>query len=85
MTELDERERDFFIDDLLARIHFIIVLIRWTGLAPWEFELMIKWIRSSRLSIQKSLSDGPKQPDTEPDDPLASPEEISRGRVLSDS
>jgi len=22
----------------LVRIHFIIVMIRWTGLAPWEFE-----------------------------------------------
>ena len=21
-----------------VRIHFIIVMIRWTGLAPWEFE-----------------------------------------------
>ena len=31
-------ERDFFIDSLLVRIHFIIVMIRWTGLAPWEFE-----------------------------------------------
>ena len=31
-----ERERDFFIDNLLVRIHFIIVMIRWTGLAPWE-------------------------------------------------
>ena len=31
-------ERDFFIDNLLVRIHFIIVVIRWTGLAPWEFE-----------------------------------------------
>jgi len=31
-------EREFFIDNLLARIHFIIVMIRWTGLAPWEFE-----------------------------------------------
>jgi len=30
--------REFFIDDLLFRIHFIIVLIRWTGFAPWEFE-----------------------------------------------
>jgi hypothetical protein len=29
------RERDFFIDNLLVRIHFIIVMIRWTGLAPW--------------------------------------------------
>ena len=29
--------RDFFIDNLLVRIHSIIKLIRWTGLAPWEF------------------------------------------------
>ena len=31
-------EREFFIDNLPFRIHFIIVMIRWTGLAPWEFE-----------------------------------------------
>ena len=31
-------ERQFFIDNLLVRIHFIIVMIRWTGLAPWGFE-----------------------------------------------
>ena len=31
-------EREFCIDNLLVRIHFIIVMIRWTGLAPWEFE-----------------------------------------------
>ena len=29
-------EREFFIDNLLARIHFIIEVIWWTGLAPWE-------------------------------------------------
>jgi len=29
-----------FIDNLLVRIHFIIVMIRWTGLAPWEFEFL---------------------------------------------
>ena len=23
---------------VVDRIHFIIVMIRWTGLAPWEFE-----------------------------------------------
>ena len=28
-----EREREFFIDN----IHLIIVMIRWPGLAPWEF------------------------------------------------
>jgi len=32
------REREFFIDNLLVRIHFIIVMIRWTGLALGEFE-----------------------------------------------
>ena len=32
------RERQFFIDNRLVRIHFIIVMIRWTGLAPWEFK-----------------------------------------------
>jgi hypothetical protein len=28
------RGREVFMDNLLVRIH----LIRWTGLAPWEFE-----------------------------------------------
>ena len=36
---LASKEREFFIDNLLVRIHFIIVMIRWTGLAPWEFEI----------------------------------------------
>ena len=27
-----------FIDNLLVRTHFIIVMMRWTGLAPWEVE-----------------------------------------------
>ena len=31
-------EREFFIDNLLVRIHFIIVMIRWIGLAPMEFK-----------------------------------------------
>ena len=30
-------EREFFIDNLLVRIHFIIEMIWWAGLAPWEF------------------------------------------------
>ena len=33
-----QREREFFIDNSLVRIHCIIVMIRWTGLAPWKFE-----------------------------------------------
>ena len=32
-------ERDFVMVNLLVRIHFTIVTTRWTGLAPWEFEL----------------------------------------------
>ena len=32
------REKDFSVDNLLVRIHFIIVIIRWTGLAPCDFE-----------------------------------------------
>ena len=28
------RGREFFIENLLVRIHFIIVMIGWTGLAP---------------------------------------------------
>jgi len=35
------REREFFIDNLLVRIHCIIVVIRWTGLAPWEFQFLL--------------------------------------------
>ena len=30
-------EGDFLIDNLLVQTHFIIVMIRWTGLAPWRF------------------------------------------------
>ena len=37
-AEPHARDREFVIDNLLVRILFIIVLIRWTGLAPWEFE-----------------------------------------------
>jgi hypothetical protein len=37
--ECEERvEREFFIDSLMARIHLVIAIIRWTGLGPWEFE-----------------------------------------------
>ena len=33
-----EREREFFIDNLLVRIHFFIEMIWWTGLVPWEVD-----------------------------------------------
>ena len=31
-------EREFFVDNLLVRIHIVFVIIRWTGLAPWDLE-----------------------------------------------
>ena len=31
-------ERVFSTNNLLVRIHLIIAMIRWTGIAPWEFE-----------------------------------------------
>ena len=37
LSTCPERER-IFIDNLLVRNHFIIVMIRWTGLAPWGFD-----------------------------------------------
>jgi len=50
------REREFFIDNLLIRIHFIIVMIRWTGLAPWEFEFYCVWTdwRCTRCGPRRS-------------------------------
>ena len=33
--------REYVIDNLLVRIHFIIEMIWWTGLAPWEFEFLV--------------------------------------------
>ena len=33
----DDEEAKFFIDILLVRVHCIL-MIRWTGLAPWEVE-----------------------------------------------
>ena len=38
-----QRERapyKVFVDKLLVRIHFVIGLVRWTGLAPWQFEFI---------------------------------------------
>ena len=37
-TNTAARETEFLIDNPLVRILFIIVMIRWTGLAPREFE-----------------------------------------------
>ena len=45
-------KKEFFIDILLVRIHFIIVMIRWTDLAPWEFEFPFPGsLTSERLQL----------------------------------
>ena len=45
------REREFFIDNLLVRNHFIIEVVWWTGLAPWEckfpFPGSLMWLHST--------------------------------------
>ena len=48
------REKEFFIDNLLVRIYFIIVMIRWTGLAPWEFEFPFPGSRSPTTTAQQA-------------------------------
>ena len=43
------------MDNLLVRIHFIIEMIWWTGLAQWEFEFLFSGSRISfvlRLDIE---------------------------------
>ena len=50
-------EREFFIDNLLVRIHFIIVMMRWTGLAPWEFELPFPGSLASNFVGREELTD----------------------------
>ena len=51
-------EREFFIDNLLVRIHLIIVMIRWTGLAPWEFEFPFPGSRTSTFLGARSPRPG---------------------------
>ena len=52
-----QRERVFFIDCLLVPIHFIVEMIRWTGLAPREFEFHFPGNLTSTF-----LRNGPRLP-----------------------
>ena len=57
------REREFFIDNLLVRIHFIIVMIKWTGLAPWDhlhepFRRELFWPESETLALRQGCRGG---------------------------
>ena len=44
--------RAIFIDNPLVRIHFIIVMTRWFGLAPWEFEFPCPGSLTSTIPAQ---------------------------------
>jgi hypothetical protein len=46
-------EIDFFIDNLMVRGHLIIVIIRWTGLAPSESELPFPGSLTSSFLVQE--------------------------------
>jgi len=50
---LSTLEREFFIDNLLIRTHFIIVMFWWTGLASWEFEFPFPGSLTFTLSLQE--------------------------------
>ena len=49
--------RESVIDSLLVRVHFIIVMIRWTGLVPWEFEFPFPGSLTSTFLNQVTGSD----------------------------
>jgi hypothetical protein len=49
-----ERERVLYYN-LLVRIHFIMVMIGWTGLAPWEFEFPFPGSLTSTLLTQNGV------------------------------
>ena len=51
------REKAFFADNLLVRILFIIVIVRRTGLAPWEFQFPFPGILTSTfLATEEAIS-----------------------------
>ena len=44
-------ERELFIDNSLDQIHFITVMVWWTGLAPRKFEFPSPGLESTFLDI----------------------------------
>jgi hypothetical protein len=51
--------KEFLIDNLLVRIHLIIVIIWWTGLAPWELEISFSGsLKTTPLTGAETLGGG---------------------------
>jgi len=42
LLQYSPAEREFFIDNLLFRIHYVIVMIMLTRLAPWELNSLFQ-------------------------------------------
>ena len=49
-------EREFITDNLLVRIHFIIVMNKWTSLAPWNFEISCSGSLTSTFLVSGAMS-----------------------------
>ena len=62
------REREFLIENQVARIHFIVEMFWWTGLAPWELEFPLPGsltstvLHTSKLIRQTFLPGGSRRP-----------------------
>ena len=54
-------QREFLIDNLLVRIHFIIKMIWRTGLAPWEFEFPFPGSLTSTFPVTLPCTSTPPQ------------------------
>ena len=52
LTLYQVEHREFLIENLPVRIHFIIEMIWWTGLAPWEFEFSSPGSLISTIPVQ---------------------------------
>jgi len=52
MHKRTQMQREFFIDNLMIRIHYISEMIWWAGLAPWESEFPFSVLTStSRMQV----------------------------------
>ena len=48
----EHEESELFIENLLVRVHFIIVIIGCTALVPYEFELCVPGSLASTFNAQ---------------------------------
>ena len=68
------------MDNLLVRVHFIIVTIRWTGLAPYEPEFLFPG--SPTFTFLETTINPRNSRCTHVNGPLAHPAALYRGTSL---